>query len=66
MSCNENPFRLRRFHTSSGHGSGDPSSQFVVCGGGAGGLAVAARLARRFGEGKVTLVEPAEVRKCSK
>ena len=39
----------------------DESSQFVVCGAGAGGLAVAARLGRRFGEGRVTIVDPAEV-----
>jgi hypothetical protein len=39
----------------------DKSSQFVVCGAGAGGLAVAARLGRKFGEGKLTVVEPAEV-----
>ena len=37
------------------------SSQFVVCGAGAGGLAVASRLGRKFGDGKVTIVEPAEV-----
>lgn len=37
-------------------------SQFVVCGAGAGGLAVASRLGRKFGEGKVTIVDPAEVR----
>lgn len=37
------------------------SSQFVVCGAGAGGLAVASRLARKFGEGKVAIVDPAQV-----
>lgn len=39
----------------------EQSSQFVVCGAGAGGLAVASRLGRRFGEGKVIIVDPAEV-----
>ena len=36
-------------------------SRFVVCGAGAGGLAVAARLGRKFGQGSVTVVDPAEV-----
>ena len=38
------------------------SYQFVVCGGGPGGLAVAASLGRRFGEGKVAVIEPSDVR----
>ena len=42
-------------------GGVDQSSQFVVCGAGAGGLAVAARLCRKFGEGRVTIVDPAQV-----
>ena len=32
-----------------------------MCGGGAGGLATAATLGRRFGEGKLAVIEPAEV-----
>lgn len=56
--------RARGVHTSSvqqSPASVEESSQFVVCGAGAGGLAVAARLGRKFGEGKVTIVDPAEV-----
>ena len=37
------------------------ASKFVVCGAGAGGLAIAARLCRKFGEGQVSIVDPAEV-----
>lgn len=55
-------FSSRSIHSSSAAlAAAELSSQFVVCGAGAGGLAVAARLARRFGEGKVTIVDPAEV-----
>ena len=39
----------------------DKSYQFVVCGGGAGGLAVASSLGRRFGRGKLAVIEPADV-----
>lgn len=35
--------------------------QFVVAGGGAGGLSVASTLGRKFGKSKVAVVEPAEV-----
>ena len=38
--------------------------QFVVAGGGAGGLSVASTLGRKFGKSKVAVVEPAEVSKC--
>ena len=41
--------------------SGVRSHQFVVCGGGAGGLAVASSLARRFGKEKVAVIEPSDV-----
>ena len=43
------------------HSTAERCSQFVVCGAGAGGLAVASRLTRKFGEGKVTIVDPAQV-----
>ena len=36
--------------------------QFVICGGGTGGLAVASSLARRFGKHKVAIIEPSDVR----
>ena len=36
--------------------------QFVICGGGTGGLAVASSLARRFGKQKVAIIEPSDVR----
>ena len=35
--------------------------KFVICGGGAGGLAVASSLARRFGEKQVAVIEPSDV-----
>lgn len=54
---------VRRLHGSCvRHGPVEQSSRFVVCGAGAGGLAVAARLGRKFGEGSVTVVDPAEVK----
>ena len=66
------PAMLRNLQALSGrglHASGAPllsdsdkSFEFVVCGGGAGGLAVASSLCKRFGEGKVAVIEPAEVR----
>lgn len=40
--------------------SADKSYQFVVCGGGAGGLAVGASIARKFGPGKLAVIEPSE------
>lgn len=54
--------RTRGLQTSPiAHAAVDSSSQFLVCGAGAGGLAVAARLCRQFGEGKVTILDPSEV-----
>ncbi|XP_003382833.1 PREDICTED: sulfide:quinone oxidoreductase, mitochondrial-like [Amphimedon queenslandica] len=41
--------------------AGVRSHQFVVCGGGTGGLAVASSLARRFGKDKVAVIEPSDV-----
>jgi adenine/guanine phosphoribosyltransferase-like PRPP-binding protein len=35
--------------------------QFVVVGGGAGGLSIAASLSRTFGKGRTAVVEPSEV-----
>ena len=52
----------RYLSTSSASASGE---KFVVCGAGAGGLAVAARLGRTFGEGSVTIVDPAQVSELS-
>ena len=43
----------------------DQFSRFVVCGGGAGGLAVASTLAARYGKEDVAVIEPSEVRCCS-
>ena len=37
------------------------SHQFLVCGGGTGGLAVASSLARQFGRDKVAVIEPSDV-----
>lgn len=37
------------------------SHRFVICGGGAGGLAVASSLARRFGRNQVAIIEPSDV-----
>lgn len=37
------------------------SYKFLVCGGGAGGLAVASSLARRFGPSQVAVIEPSDV-----
>ena len=39
----------------------DKSYQFVVCGAGAGGLAVSSSLGRKFGRGKLAVIEPADV-----
>ena len=50
----------RALHATSPHGA-DKSYQFVVCGGGAGGLAVGASIARKFGPGKLAVIEPSEV-----
>jgi len=37
------------------------SFRFVVAGGGAGGLAVASSLARKYGDGSVAVIEPSDV-----
>ena len=47
--------------TSMVHRHVDRSYQFVVCGAGAGGLAVASILGRRFGPDKLAILDPAEV-----
>ena len=52
---------LRSLHATQKGDTTDRSFQFVVCGGGTGGLAVGSSLARRFGPGKVAIIEPAEV-----
>ena len=54
---------VRSLHSGRPHQAADKSYQFVVCGGGAGGLAVASWLGRRFGEGKLAVIEPSSVRK---
>ena len=38
------------------------SYQFVVVGGGAGGLSIASSLSRTFGKGKTAVIEPSEVK----
>jgi len=46
--------------------SSDKSSyKCVVLGGGAGGCAMASKMARRFGAGHVAVVEPKDVCKCA-
>jgi len=46
--------------------SSDKSSyKCVVLGGGAGGCAMASKMARKFGAGHVAVVEPKDVRKCA-
>ena len=52
---------LRSLHATQKGDDTDRSFRFVVCGGGTGGLAVGSSLARRFGPGKVAIIEPAEV-----
>ena len=37
------------------------SYRFLVAGGGAGGLAIASSLARKYGDGNVAVIEPSEV-----
>ena len=51
----------RQFHVSANPAQVDQSYQFVVCGAGAGGLAVASILRRRFGPDKLVIIDPAEV-----
>jgi len=41
------------------------SYRFVVAGGGAGGLAIASSLTRKYGDGNVAVIEPSEVSVCS-
>lgn len=53
----------RSFHSGRPLRAADKSYQFVVCGGGPGGLAVASSLGRRFGKGSLALIEPSDVRK---
>lgn len=55
--------RLRLFHASVTDGQVDQSYQFVVCGAGAGGLAMASILGRRFGPDKLAIIDPAKVKK---
>ena len=50
----------RSFNTTSSR-QAQHSYRFVVVGGGAGGLAVASTLSRRFGKGATAIVEPCEV-----
>ena len=52
---------VRSLHSGRPHHA-DRSYQFVVCGGGPGGLAVASSLGRRFGEGRLAVIEPSDVR----
>jgi len=54
----------RGLHTTQRRDGADRSFQFVVCGAGAGGLVVGSTLARRFGRGKLAVIEPAEVDSC--
>lgn len=53
----------RSLHVQAPQRAADKSYQFVVCGGGPGGLAVASSLGRRFGEGRLAVIEPANVRR---
>ena len=53
---------VRSLHSGRPLQAADKSYQFVVCGGGAGGLAVASSLGRRFGEGTLAVIEPSSVR----
>lgn len=53
----------RAFHSSRLVRARQNSYQFVVAGGGAGGLAVASTLTNKFGSGRVAVVEPADVRR---
>lgn len=52
----------RAFHSSRLLRAHQHSYQFVVAGGGAGGLAVASTLTNKFGSGRVAVVEPSDVR----
>ena len=53
---------VRSLHCGQPRRLADKSYQFVVCGGGPGGLAVAASLGRRFGPGQLAVIEPSTVR----
>ncbi len=39
----------------------DKSYRFVVCGAGAGGLAIGSTLGRKYGPGKLAIIDPSEV-----
>ena len=54
------PLNSRGLNSAANH-QVDLSYQFVVCGAGAGGLAVSSILGRRFGPGKVGIIDPADV-----
>ena len=58
------PYALRSLHVGARRDA-DKSYKFVVCGGGPGGLAVASSLGRRFGNGSLAVIEPADVRRNS-
>ena len=59
--------RYRAFHSSLlARAQQQHSYQFVVAGGGSGGLAVASTLTNKFGAGRVAVVEPSDVRHCSR
>ena len=51
----------RQLHVSASPAQVDQSYQFVVCGAGAGGLAMASILRRRFGPDKLVIIDPADV-----
>lgn len=53
--------RVRWLHTTPAHEADKAHYKFVVVGGGTGGLAVANTLGRRFGAGKLAVIEPSEV-----
>ena len=57
-----NLYRISRCLSTVGGSDCDQFSRFVVCGGGAGGLAVASTLAARYGKEQVAIIEPSEVR----
>ena len=60
-SCSSALSTVRALHVSPQRNV-DRSYQFVVCGAGAGGLAVGSTLGRKFGPGKLAVIEPREVR----
>jgi len=54
---------LSHFHTSS-QACAKEHYKMLVLGGGSGGIAMSARMKRKFGAENVAVVEPAEVRNC--